>query len=285
MPITLKLDTINGSARAEDNEDGIIIVRCGSVGGLPHSGNGQFDPTVLTAALNVAGMPQMGDPHPQYAAARVIRRLTKPTQAVDVVDVEIHYGSETDITALPDNRFKIVRSTTTMMSEQTELDWQYYPIQVWYAAGTDNIQNNYRNRTSKVQRLVPLTSMIATGVLDAKPSINMLRAQGCVNGSDWQGFAPGYWLCAGLDVFYPGNGNRYVVTATFLSKLRTDWAGYAKYEYHETGSMPTVVSAASVRSLVDRPYDGDQPITTYPGITKAHIYQRADLGAIFPIVN
>jgi hypothetical protein len=281
---TLKLDSIIGNCRAEDNEDGITIIRAGTVEDLPHSGNGQFDPTVLTAALNVAGVPQMGNAHPQYPAARVIRRLALPTESVDTVKIEIHYGSTSDIATLPDNRFRIIRRTTTMTQELTEFDWDAYPNEVFYFA-RDATGTQQLHEYVKMPRLVPLEAIIVSGVLTDVPSVTMRQSQGCVNDGAWQDYAKGYWLCAGLDIFYPAfstGDQRYVATATFLSKVNLDWAGYGKYTYEHTGKVPTDILQSDIDFLRNQPYGGS-PISTRNGLVKSSLYQMANLAGIFPI--
>jgi hypothetical protein len=284
MPVVL-LDSIVGNSRAEDGDDGIRFIRAGTVSELPHNGSGSFDWTVLPAALATAGVPQVGDPHPQYPAAKVIRRIALPCESADTVKIEVHYGSPEATIFPPDNSFKIIRDSTVMSSELTELDWDGNPIQVfWYGQGANPTFERWP-RTTKMQRLVPLNSIIASGTIDGRPSIDMLKAQGRVNNSAWQGLGAGYWLCSGLDVFWPATGNKFLVTATFLSKLHIDWGGYGRYEYPDNPNMPTNISASEVRQLRDAPYNFGPPNNQFVGLVKAHIYGPADIGAIFPISN
>jgi hypothetical protein len=287
--MAVKLDAIENS-KVEETSDGLRIIRGGTVTELPNNGNGQFDPTVLIAALDAPGVPQVGDQHAVRPSARVVRRIALPAQSADTVKMEIHYETMGLIGALPDNSFRIIRDQTVMTNEMTELDWNGRPIKAWYkpVLGPGVVGPVLPlDRNVKMNRMVPLNAMVASGLITGRPSINMLIAQGRVNSAPWQGLGIGFWFCSGLDVVAPAIGNKYAVTATFITKLHLDWAGYGVIEHDALGAPPDI-KAAHVQALRNREYDFNGPFpaaedANYNGLVKAPLYGPADLAAIFSI--
>jgi hypothetical protein len=279
MPILLRLDTIEGS-RVEETSDGLRIVRGGTVEGLSTTGNGTFDPAVLPGSLSVSGLPVIGELHPTRTSARVVRRLAFPMPSHDTVRLEIHYEDVQLLSALPDNSFRIIRDTSILTNEISEVDYDGDPLVVKYKPVGSTVAEV--RRVCKANRYTPLRTCVMSGVIVGKPSINTLKCMGRVNQGSFIELDDGFWLCTSVEVVPPSRGNRYILSASFLTKMHWTWTTICRY-VDERGLSPNDITGADYTQLLTRNYNLDQGLLN--GLLAAGLYGTGDFNSIFPYTD
>jgi hypothetical protein len=291
MP-TLYLDTCLEEAQLDHGADFTRRVRPFIVKDLGVVAN---DFAALEKALAVGGMPQLNDLHPVWTNTRVVRHVMRGLAGDQVKGVVI-YETPTGGTVAPPNGSFILRDSTALVSEITEINpVTGEPLAIYYrpSPSSDNTAPAVTKDIVSVQYLVPMRILSLFGIITNRPSAAMLDAIGCINQNAWQGLGKGFWLCSAFTgetgdlVGGQGFDQRYQVEASFMTRQRRDWSSFATYK-DERGKTPSNIRQDGAQFLLGLPYDNivhNNPNGqgSANGLMKSGLYPPADFLALFGV--
>lgn len=221
---TLHLDWIQGRPRSEEDEEGWASTeRVARVTGV--SGNGYQQ---HRTALQVSGMPRMGQEHPHIAGLRVTGR--SPSTVDDgVVEVRVKYGRRDtrDSIGLADFAQIDVGSTLNQTETNERIDTSdnsLVPIEV-YKPGSTAPRKKEEVQGGTVSFLDPKQTIVYRRRELGSPGQKAWNYVGTTNQAGWTldpAASEGKWLCTGITGTSTDGGTNYDVTYTF-ARDQNNW--------------------------------------------------------------
>jgi hypothetical protein len=219
--IQVILDTV-AESEIQLSPQRLRIVRGALVTGLDLTSVGEAS-NALPACLSATGMPQLYDPHPTRPLAQVMDYIIRGV-SFDTAEVGIVYIQEG-----PQDSSFLFRVGTSLSQEGTQVDKDGNPILVSYVPSGAPVMQPATKRLATVQKLEPLSSLTAVGILSYSPGALSQQFTGTVNVATWQGGAARTWLCTGIEGEQtPTTGQNFRTSFTFLYRQQT-WDAFAVY--------------------------------------------------------
>lgn len=219
-----KVDYIEG-ATLTVSSTGIEAQRVARVSGLRGPAADR-----LNEALQSAGMPHIGDPHPTIGGLFATTLSVKPNGSNDAI-VTIRYQSRSATNG--DASMMTVGSSVTQVSSNLDSTGNIISVSYSPTGSTTDLLT----QTARVSRLTPQTTLQFTRTESASPLAKARRYVGAINQTTIFESAPGKWLCVGIDGKSSDGGASYQVTYAF--QLNTEgWQPTVSYTDPSTRQTP-----------------------------------------------